>query len=223
VPRGGKFLTLYKRNGHRVIVNRAGGCGPPRVRVPPPGRRPLARPLQPEKLPNAVRHPSCPPPYRLEVVGFGGPKLQSPLFFKLDVVRSSVSRRGPRNVIPLPKNPPHQATAAADALSTGPLTPRQLPAPSLPARAPADTPTPSTFGPPPPPWLALLGAAPPPAGDLVVRPTPFESSLIQTPLGSNPLHHLLSGYRAALTAVRADRLALAGTRVRLWVHADLFS
>lgn len=24
VPRGGKFLALYKRNGHRVIVNRSG-------------------------------------------------------------------------------------------------------------------------------------------------------------------------------------------------------
>jgi hypothetical protein len=41
-----------------------------------------------------------------------------------------------------------------------------------------------------------------PKGDLVVRPTPFESSLIQAPLGSNPMHHLLSGYRASLTAVR---------------------
>ena len=40
------------------------------------------------------------------------------------------------------------------------------------------------------------------AGDLIVRPTPFESSLIQAPLGSNPLHHLLSGYQASLTAVR---------------------
>jgi hypothetical protein len=24
VPRGGKFLALYKRNGHRAIVNRSG-------------------------------------------------------------------------------------------------------------------------------------------------------------------------------------------------------
>jgi hypothetical protein len=28
VPRGGKLLTLYKRNGHRAIVNRAGASAP---------------------------------------------------------------------------------------------------------------------------------------------------------------------------------------------------
>ena len=27
VPRGGKFVALYKRNGHRAIVNSAGGGG----------------------------------------------------------------------------------------------------------------------------------------------------------------------------------------------------
>jgi hypothetical protein len=27
VPRGGKFVALYKRNGHRAIVNRVGACG----------------------------------------------------------------------------------------------------------------------------------------------------------------------------------------------------
>lgn len=27
VPRGGKLLSLYKRNGHRAIVNRAGASG----------------------------------------------------------------------------------------------------------------------------------------------------------------------------------------------------
>lgn len=28
VPRGGKFIALYKRNGHRAIVNRVGACVP---------------------------------------------------------------------------------------------------------------------------------------------------------------------------------------------------
>ncbi|GBF87966.1 hypothetical protein Rsub_00678 [Raphidocelis subcapitata] len=44
------------------------------------------------------------------------------------------------------------------------------------------------------------------AGDLIVRPTPFESSLVQAPLGSNPLHHLLAGYQASLTAVALGQL-----------------
>lgn len=33
------------------------------------------------------------------------------------------------------------------------------------------------------------------AGDMVVRPVPLESSLLQMPLGSNPLHHLLASYQ----------------------------
>lgn len=33
------------------------------------------------------------------------------------------------------------------------------------------------------------------AGDMVVRPVPLESSLLQMALGSNPLHHLLSSYQ----------------------------
>ncbi|KAF6262015.1 hypothetical protein COO60DRAFT_1699568 [Scenedesmus sp. NREL 46B-D3] len=44
------------------------------------------------------------------------------------------------------------------------------------------------------------------AGDMVVRPIPLESSMLQAPLGSNPIHHLLASYQASLTAVALGQL-----------------
>jgi hypothetical protein len=32
-------------------------------------------------------------------------------------------------------------------------------------------------------------------GDIVVRPTPLEASMLQAAWGSNPLHHLLQSYQ----------------------------
>ena len=43
-------------------------------------------------------------------------------------------------------------------------------------------------------------------GDLVVRPAPLESSLLQMPFGSNPMHHLLAGYQASMSAVALAQL-----------------
>lgn len=43
-------------------------------------------------------------------------------------------------------------------------------------------------------------------GDLVVRPGPLESSLLQLPMGSNPMHHLLAAYQASLTAIALAQL-----------------
>ena len=128
VPRGGKFVTMYKRNGHRVIVNRAGGSG-------------------------------------------------------------------------------HQFWVAGPACLLLGRSLRAIALPSAPTWA--HTTTLQTI---------RLDRQPPSPGDLIVRPTPFESSLIQAPLGSNPLHHLLSGYQGSMTAVGrlADGLSsicegLAGT------------
>ncbi|KAF8063676.1 TIC20-V [Scenedesmus sp. PABB004] len=42
------------------------------------------------------------------------------------------------------------------------------------------------------------------AGDMVVRPTPLESSLLQIPLCSHPLHHLLASYQARAGAGATD-------------------
>lgn len=52
VPRGGKFFRLYKRNGHRAIVNRTGARAAGRRRGRPGGRQPRAR--------RAARRPAAP-------------------------------------------------------------------------------------------------------------------------------------------------------------------
>lgn len=98
----------------------------------------------------------------------------------------SVACHGPINYL-LPGTPPKQSPKPA------PTPKRSNESPQALKRTRADRRNPTA--------ARNKTATRPRAGDLIVRPTPFESSLVQAPFGSNPLHHLLDGYRASLTAV----------------------
>ena len=43
-------------------------------------------------------------------------------------------------------------------------------------------------------------------GDIVVRPTPLEASMLQAAWGSNPLHHLLQSYQVRHAAAALSKL-----------------